>query len=132
MIQQTIRVEQETWKAIVQKAKERKFQSTQSYVRHLFQEDLEGKNSIDDLEERIAASLGRIAGQVQSLGTMQQSSFALLSLLSEFLLRNIEDQAGSVDTQKRIDRFWELVSRDIRKNPKLKELTNAQTQTATA
>jgi Arc/MetJ-type ribon-helix-helix transcriptional regulator len=138
MVHRSIRVGQEMWDSIEQKARDRHFESTQSYIRHVLQEDLEGKRSLDDLEDRLVASISKVAARVTSLGTMFQAIFAVVWEIAEEQIRCSPAMLGKspLFIEHSIAEFRQRVAGQIRKKPELKELMDGANeeapQTATA
>src|SRR5262245_16673106 len=77
MIHRSLKVEEDVWCRMEEKARVRGFTSTNAYLRHIIQEDLSG-GTLEEAEERLVSTISKLSAHVQSVGTMHQASFATL------------------------------------------------------
>jgi hypothetical protein len=92
------------------------FSCSSAFIRAAIERELAGRESgVDEAEQRIAASLDRIARGIRSLRMGQQALFAFVDVLAKMLLtcvpeppRDIHDQAVARG-KLRYDRFLKSV-----------------------
>src|SRR5713101_2546538 len=93
MPQRTIRFSETTLQQIQQAAKQKGFASTAAMIRHAVDQEL---SSGDDVEQRIAATLDRIQGDLSRMQRAQQTLFAFVDTLAKTLLTGLPEQSHSV------------------------------------
>ena len=92
MPQRTIRLSETTLQQIQQAAKQKGFASTAAMIRHAVDQEL---SSGDDLEQRIAATLDRIQGDLSRMQRAQQTLFAFVDTLAKTLLTVLPEQSST-------------------------------------
>src|SRR5712692_205167 len=103
MPQRTIRFSETTLQQIQQATKQKGFASTAAMIRHAVDQEL---SSGDDVEQRIAATLDRIQGDLSRMQRAQQTLFAFVDTLAKTLLTGLPEQSHSVARGKeRYERF---------------------------
>ena len=104
MPQRTIRFSEITLQQIQQATKQKGFASTAAMIRHAVDQEL---SSGDDVEQRIAATLGRIESDLSRMQRVQQTLFAFVDTLAKALVTDLPEQSSaSVATGKeRYERF---------------------------
>jgi hypothetical protein len=104
MPQRTIRFSETSLQQIQHAAKQKGFASTAAMIRHAVDLEL---SSGDDVEQRIAATLDRIQGDLSRMQRVQQTLFAFVDTLAKALLTGLPEQSSpSVATGKdRYERF---------------------------
>jgi hypothetical protein len=97
-----IRVSDALYEELQSKAQERGFQSVSALVRHAIQSELrEGEPVSAEIEERIAATLNRVAKDVRASHTAHLATFALIdSLVKLFLTCVPEPPVETLDAAK--------------------------------
>ncbi len=134
MIQRSLKISEEMWNAIVAKSEEEGYESTSAYIRKLIQQDLTGK-SLQELEDRMVATMSNVERRVQSVATAQQASFATTSVLLELVASIAPMMVRDATFEARMQQLWIRIAGDIR-GGKYKELVNGHetstTQTAKA
>ena len=91
MPQRTIRFSETTLQQIQQAAKQQGFASTAAMIRHAVDQEL---SSGDDVEQRIAATLDRIQGDLSRIERAQQTLFAFVDTLAKALLTGLPEQSS--------------------------------------
>jgi Arc/MetJ-type ribon-helix-helix transcriptional regulator len=72
---------------MVEAVRRRGFSSSSSFIRSAIEDQLAEKGTaLSEIEDRIAASLDRLARELRSLGTAQQAQFAMLDALVKVVL----------------------------------------------
>jgi hypothetical protein len=104
MPQRTIRFSETSLQQIQHASKQKGFASTAAMIRHAIDQEL---SSGDDVEQRIAATLDRIQGDLSRMQRVQQTLFAFVDTLAKALLTGLPEQSSpSVATGKdRYERF---------------------------
>jgi len=103
MPQLTIRFPQSRVGQIRDTARKRGFASPTALMRHAVEQELAGG---DGAEQRIAATLDRIGGELARLHAEQQTMFAFLDALAKTVLSGLPEQALSpARGRERYDRF---------------------------
>ena len=104
MPQRTIRFAETTLQQIQQAAKQKGFASTAAMIRHAVDQEL---NRGDDVEQRIAATLDRIQGDLSRIERVQQTLFAFVDTLAKALLAGLPEQSSPSVTRgtERYERF---------------------------
>src|SRR5262249_51632976 len=125
MIHRSLKVEEDVWCRMEEKARVRGFTSTNAYVRHIIQEDLSG-GTLEEAEERLVSTISKLSAHVQSIGTMHQASFATLWALLELFVSTFPNDRPSYITDERLKELRVRIARDIRGNRLIKELANGQ------
>ena len=90
MPQRTIRFSETTFQQIQQAAQQKGFASTSAMIRHAVDQEL---SSSDDVEQRIAATLDRIQGDLSRMQRAQQTLFAFVDTLAKALLSGLPEQS---------------------------------------
>jgi Arc/MetJ-type ribon-helix-helix transcriptional regulator len=96
------------------------FSSRSAFIRAAVERELSGRESgVDEAEQRIAASLDRMAREIRSLRLGQQALFAFVDVLVKTLLtcvpeppRDAHDQAVAL-AKARYDRFLKTVGKGM-------------------
>jgi hypothetical protein len=103
MPQRTIRFSEATINQIRQAATEKGCTSTE-IVRQAVQQALTGS---EEVEQRIAATLGQIQSDLSRMHRVQQTSFALVDTLAKALLTGLPEQSSTsvARGKERYDRF---------------------------
>src|SRR5438876_1166535 len=91
MPQRTIRFSETTLEQIQQAAQKKGFGSTAAMIRHAVDQEL---SSGDDVEQRIAATLDRIQGDLSRIERAQQTLFAFVDTLAKTLLTGLPEQSS--------------------------------------
>src|SRR5437016_11317444 len=109
MPQRTIRFSETTLQQIQQATKQKGFASTAAMIRHAVDQEL---SSGDAVEQRIAATLDRIQGDLSRMQRAQQTLFAFVDTLAKALLIGLPEQSShSVARGKeRYERFFKSAS----------------------
>jgi hypothetical protein len=104
MPQRTIRFSETTLQQIQQSAKQKGFASTAAMIRHAVDQEL---TSGDGAEQRIAATLDRIQGDLSRMQRAQQILFAFVDTLANALLTGLPEQpsASVASGKERYERF---------------------------
>ena len=104
MPQRTIRFSETTLEQIQQVAKQKGFASTAAMIRHAVDQEL---SSGDGVEQRIAATLDRIQGDLSRMQRAQQTLFAFVDTLAKALLTGLPEQSSASVTwgKERYERF---------------------------
>jgi Arc/MetJ-type ribon-helix-helix transcriptional regulator len=111
-----LRYEEEVNQRIEAATKEGGFSSASAFMRAAIERELAGReNGVDSAEQRIAASLDRMAREIRNLRLGQQALFAFVDVLAKTLLtcvpeppRDAYDQAVARG-KARYDRFLKSV-----------------------
>ena len=87
-----VRLDEETYKAILQAAKTRQFSSPSAFMRAAIQKELKGGDSTSsESEQRISASLERNSKEIQRVSTAQQAVFAYVDALAKVILTSLPE-----------------------------------------
>jgi hypothetical protein len=87
-----MRLEDGTYKAIVQAAKARQFASPSAFMRAAIEKELRGSDStLNESEQRISASLERNSKEIQRVSTAQQALFAYVDALAKVILTSLPE-----------------------------------------
>lgn len=123
MIHRSLKVEEDVWRRMEEKARHRGFTSTNAYLRHIIQEDLSG-GTLEETEERLVSTISKLSSQVQSIGTMHQASFATLWALLELIVGAFPDNRPSHISDQRLKELRVRIAGDVRGNSLMKEFGN--------
>jgi hypothetical protein len=94
-----MRLSDATYKAVVQAAKVRSYDSPSAFMRAAVEKELRGPDAtLDESEQRITASLERYSKQVRRVSTGQQALFAYVDALAKVILSTLPD--ADEDTRK--------------------------------
>ena len=94
-----MRLSDATYKAVVQAAKVRSYDSPSAFMRAAVEKELRGADAtLDESEQRITASLERYSKQVRRVSTGQQALFAYVDALAKVILSTLPDT--DEDTRK--------------------------------
>jgi len=97
MPQWTIRLPEELAEQIQHAAEERGFSSPRAFIREAVRKELQSHTAAgEELESRIAASLGRLSSELQRVTTAQQAQFALTDALAKLFLVCVPEPPGDV------------------------------------
>jgi len=117
MAQWTIRLPDELAQQIRQSAAQRGFSNPRAFIRDAVRKELQTRGEAgEQIEARIAASLERLAGELQKLETAQQAQFALTDALVKVILMCVpEPPRDAVDHARsramfRYDKFIKSVA----------------------
>jgi hypothetical protein len=87
-----MRLSDATYKAVVQAAKVRSYDSPSAFMRAAVEKQLRGVDAtLDESEQRITASLERYSKQVRRVSTGQQALFAYVDALAKVILSTLPD-----------------------------------------
>ena len=111
-----MRLSEATYKAVVQAAKVRSYDSPSAFMRAAVEKELRGADAtLDESEQRIIASLERYSKQIRRVSTGQQALFAFVDALVKTLLTCLAEPPKDVYDQAvargklRYDRFLKSV-----------------------
>ena len=104
MPQRTIRFSETTLQQIQQATQQKGFASTAAMIRHAVDQEL---SSGDDVEQRIAATLGRIQSDLSRMQRVQQTLFAFVDTLAKALVTDLPEQSSAsvARGKERYERF---------------------------
>ena len=104
MPQRTIRLSETTLQQIQKAAKQKGFASIAAMIRHAVDQEL---SSGDGVEQRIAATLDRIQGDLSRMQRAQQTLFAFVDTLAKALLTDLPEQSSAsvARGKERYERF---------------------------
>ena len=115
-----IRLSEATYKAVVQAAKVRSYDSPSAFMRAAIEKELRGADAtLDESEQRITASLERYSKQVRRVSTGQQALFAYMDALAKVILSTLPDtdedtrQAAAARGKLRYSRFLKSVGANM-------------------
>jgi hypothetical protein len=115
-----MRLSDATYKAVVQAAKVRSYDSPSAFMRAAIEKELRGVDAtLDESEQRITASLERYSKQVRRVGTGQQALFAYMDALAKVILSTLPDtdentrQAAAARGKLRYSRFLKSVGANM-------------------
>ena len=115
-----MRLSDATYKAVVQAAKVRSYDSPSAFMRAAVEKELRGPDAtLDESERRITASLERYSKQVRRVGTGQQALFAYVVALAKVILSTLPDadedtrQAAAARGKLRYSRFIKSVGANM-------------------
>jgi hypothetical protein len=115
-----MRLSDATYKAVVQAAKVRSYDSPSAFMRAAIEKELRGVDAtLDESEQRITASLERYSKQVRRVGTGQQALFAYMDALAKVILSTLPDtdedtrQAVAARGKLRYSRFLKSVGANM-------------------
>ena len=115
-----MRLSDATYKAVVQAAKVRSYDSPSAFMRAAVEKELRGPDAtLDESEQRITASLERYSKQVRRVGTGQQALFAYVDALAKVILSTLPDadedtrQAAAARGKLRYSRFIKSVGANM-------------------
>ena len=94
-----MRLSDATYKAVVQAAKVRSYDSPSAFMRAAIEKELRGVDAtLDESEQRIIASLERYSKQVRRVSTGQQALFAYMDALAKVILSTLPDTDADART----------------------------------
>jgi hypothetical protein len=115
-----MRLSDATYKAVVQAAKVRSYDSPSAFMRAAVEKELRGPDAtLDESEQRITASLERYSKQVRRVSTGQQALFAYVDALAKVILSTLPDadedtrQAAAARGKLRYSRFIKSVGANM-------------------
>jgi hypothetical protein len=80
-VHRSIKLSAALWQQAVERADDRGFPSTNSYIRFLIKEDRDG--AIEGLESRLAETVSQLAAQLKAIGEAQQATYATVWAILE-------------------------------------------------
>ena len=87
-----MRLSDATYKAVVQAAKVRSYDSPSAFMRAAIEKELPGTDAtLNESEQRIIASLERYSKRVRRVSTGQQALFAYMDALAKVILSTLPD-----------------------------------------
>ena len=87
-----VRLSDATYKAVVQAAKTRSYDSLSAFMRAAIEKELRGTDAtLDESEQRIVAALDRYSKQIRRVSTGQQAMFAYMDALPKVILSTLPD-----------------------------------------
>jgi Arc/MetJ-type ribon-helix-helix transcriptional regulator len=117
MPQWTVRLTEELAEQICKATEERGFSSPRAFIREAVRKELYARGPAgQEIEDRVAASLARLSGELRNLGATQQAQFALTDSLAKLFLTCVpEPPNDAVDQARhramvRYDRFIKSVA----------------------
>ena len=117
MPQWTVRLPEELAEQICKATEERGFSSPRAFIREAVRKELYARGPAgQEIEDRVAASLARLGGELRKLGSTQQAQFALTDALAKlFLVCVPEPPTDAADHARnramvRYDRFIKSVA----------------------
>lgn len=115
-----MRLSETTYKAVVQAAKVRSYDSPSAFMRAAIEKEVRGVDAtLDESEKRITASLERHSKQVRRVSTGQQALFAYMDALAKVILSTLPDtdedtrQAAAARGKLRYSRFIKSVGANM-------------------
>ena len=115
-----MRLNEVTYKAVVQAAKARDYASPSAFMRAAVEKELRGADStIGESEQRISASLEKYSKQVRRVSTGQQALFAYVDALAKVILSTLPDtdedtrKAAAARGKLRYSRFLKSVGANM-------------------
>ena len=115
-----MRLSDATYKAVVQAAKVRSYDSPSAFMRAAVEKELRGPDAtLDESEQRITASLERYSKQVRRVSTGQQALFAYVDALAKVILSTLPEadedtrQAAAARGKLRYSRFIKSVGANM-------------------
>ena len=100
MRKRSIRLSEELVGQIREQSKKRGFATTSAFIRSAIEKELAvSKNTSDATEERLAATIDRLAGELRRLRTGQQGLFAFLDALTKTVLTCLPEPSGENHAQ---------------------------------
>ena len=94
-----MRLSEATYKAVVQAAKVRSYDSPSAFMRAAVEKELRGADAtLDESEQRIIASLERYSKQIRRVSTGQQALFAYIDTLAKVILSTLPDTGEDART----------------------------------
>ena len=106
MPQCTVRFPDKTHRDIHEAVKQKGFASSAALIRHAVQQELDGRE--DGAEQRIAATLDQMRGDLSRLHRVQQTLFAFVDALAKSVLTGLPEQSPSSVTRGE-ERYERLV-----------------------
>ena len=115
-----MRLSEATYKAVVQAAKVRSFDSPSAFMRAAVENELRGVDAtLDECAQRITASLELYSKQVRRVSTGQQALFAYVDALAKVILSTLPDtdedtrKAAAARGKLRYSRFLKSVGANM-------------------
>ena len=115
-----MRLSDATYKAVVQAAKIRSYDSPSAFMRAAIEKELRGADAaLDESEQRITATLERYSKQVRRVSIGQQALFAYMDALAKVILSTLPDtdedtrQAAAARGKLRYSRFLKSVGANM-------------------
>lgn len=132
MSQITVRLPDDLSTKLQAEADKRGFDSPSAFVRHAIQSELrQGDSAVNQVEERIAATVNRLAKEVRSVHTAQLATFALVDAFVKVFLTCVPEPPNEMVDQakarakRRYEKFLISVAQGMAGDAKgaLKELS---------
>lgn len=93
----TVRLSGDMAKRLTEAVRQRGFSSASAFVRHALQNELrQGEPAVSEVEERIAATLTRLAKDLRSVHTAQMATFSLADALAKVVLTCVPEPQGEI------------------------------------
>src|ERR1039457_3858080 len=115
-----MRLSEATYKAVLQAAKVRSYDSPSAFMRAAIEKELRGVDAtLGESENRIAASLEKYSKQVRRVSIGQQALFAYMDALAKVILSTLPDtdedtrQAAAARGKLRYSRFLKSVGANM-------------------
>ncbi len=87
-----MRLDEATYKAIVQAAKARQFASPSAFMRTAILKELRGADAgLNESEQRISASMERTSKEIRRVSTAQQALFAYVDSLAKVIFSSLPE-----------------------------------------
>ena len=135
MGQITVRIPGDLATMLPAEAEKRGFDSPSAFVRHAIQSELrQGESAVSQVEERIAATVNRLAKEVRAVQTAQLATFAFVDALAKVLLTCVPEPPNEMVDQakarakRRYEKFLIAVAQGMAGESKsaLKELSRVE------
>ena len=135
MGQITVRVPGDLATKLPAEAEKRGFDSPSAFVRHAIQSELrQGESAVSQVEERMAATVNRLAKEVRAVHTAQLATFAFVDALAKVLLTCVPEPPNEMMDQakarakRRHEKFLLAVAQGMAGESKsaLKELSRVE------
>lgn len=102
MGQITVRLSDELSSRLQTESAKRGFGTPSAFVRHAIDTELrQGESALSQVEERIAATVNRLAKEVRSVRTAQLATFALVEAFAKAFLTCVPEPPGELVDQAR-------------------------------
>ena len=135
MSQITVRVPGDLATKLQAEAEKRGFDSPSAFVRHAIQSELrQGESAVNQVEERIAATVNRLAKEVRAVHTAQIATFAFVDAFAKVFLTCVPEPPNEMVDQakarakRRYEKFLISVAQGMAGESKgaLKELSRVE------
>lgn len=116
MRKRSVRLTEEALQKIEREAKDQGYSSASAFIRAALARDTRGdRTDLNEVEQRIAASLGRVSREIRAVANAQQALFAFVDALTKTVLTCVPEPVGEAYPQAvararaRYDRFLKSV-----------------------